>query len=170
MGYLRDPSGLIADFCRSPAGAPLGLSPARIGIEPLQRAPHVPAPLRAGHGAVYIFALGREQGEGCEAGPGFVLKVGRAGPKSNAWFQSHHYDPGRANSTLAASLLRHPELWEMLGIEHVSAATVGSWMCRTLDRQHLFVPAADCPQVLPVLEGYLQQRLDPLFEGGARAM
>jgi hypothetical protein len=94
---------------------------------------------------VYVFAV-PEAGDVPRAGR--VLKVGRAGPRSNARFQSHHYGLDRAPSTLAATLLRRKNLWSALGIEHIGPATVSSWMKRRLDRYHFFVSESDCPVLL----------------------
>jgi hypothetical protein len=60
----------------------------------LLSAPHVPTPLPSGKCAVYAFSL--SQGANCPAGPNRALKVGSAGPNSNARFQPQHYSPGLA--------------------------------------------------------------------------
>src|SRR5262249_45761660 len=64
-------------------------------------APHRPSPLPPGWQGIYAFRF-----------QGVWLKVGEAGPKSNARWVSQHYDPGRAMSTLAFSLIRYAHLAE----------------------------------------------------------
>src|SRR5439155_13000728 len=68
-----------------------GLGPARAEIR-VERLgiPHVPTSLPRGWQGVYCFKYQM-----------VWLKVGKAGPKSGARWTSHHYHPGRAQSTLA---------------------------------------------------------------------
>lgn len=54
--------------------------------------PHVPKGLPRGKMAIYTFRRGDR-----------YLKIGKAGPNSDARFRSQHYNPHRANSNLAKS-------------------------------------------------------------------
>jgi hypothetical protein len=126
-------------------------------------APHRQAGLPAGFGAVYAYAL--SAGTTSAAGAGTVLKVGKAGPNSDARFRSQHYTTS-AGSTLAKSLLKNRILWRWLGIEHLDETTVKAWMLTNLDRINIFVPA-ESPLVLNELEKYVRARIGSVFEGSA---
>lgn len=119
---------------------------------------------RPGFAAVYIFALNANAT--CEAGPGRVLKVGRVAPNSGPRFQSQHYSPDSAKSTLAGSLIRYPVLWPWLGIADLDASSVRDWMRMNLDRVNLFIPAPQA-ELLPHLEMYVRARVGSVFEGSA---
>lgn len=128
-------------------------------------APHRSPALRPGHGAVYVFALADR--DTSDAGAGRVLKVGRAGPNSNARFQSQHYAPRSAGSTLANSLIKYRLLWPWLGVDHLDGSNVRDWMLGHLDRANVYVPATSVG-LLPHLEMYVRARLGgSVFEGSA---
>jgi hypothetical protein len=89
-----DPEAAIEDFSVVAELAGILLSPHDIEIEKLP-APHKPpSRLPPGKMAVYVFHSGTT-----------CLKVGKAGPKSQARYTSQHYNPKSAMSTLAASML-----------------------------------------------------------------
>jgi hypothetical protein len=75
-----------------------------------------------------------------------------------------HYNPASSQSNLAKSLLSYPVLWPWLGIESLTATSVGEWVRRNLDRTNFFLPAAR-PQVLATLEVYIRARVGSVFEG-----
>ena len=128
-------------------------------------APHTRRPLPRGHGAVYIFALSDR--DTSLAGAGRVLKVGWAGPNSNARFQYQHYSPNSARSSLARSLVAYPLLWPWLGIDALDDSTVRDWMVTHLDRANVYVPTASRELGRP-LEMYLRARLGgSVYEGAA---
>jgi hypothetical protein len=94
-----------------------------------------------------------------------VLKVGRAGPNSDARFRSQHYTTS-GRSTLAKSLLKHRILWPWLGIADLDETTVKPWMLASHGRLHIFV-AGGSPLVLEALEMYVRARIGSVFEGSA---
>jgi hypothetical protein len=94
-----------------------------------------------------------------------VLKVGKVGPKSNARFQSQHYNPGSSNSNLAKALLASRGLWLYLGITALDESTVASWIKNHFDRDNFYLDAADVEH-LGALEKYIKARFGPAFEGG----
>ena len=51
------------------------------------------------------------------------IKIGLAGPNSDARFRSHHYSAGRAMSTLAGSISKHPEKVGLKSIQLSQRAT-----------------------------------------------
>ena len=129
----------------------------------LLSAPHRQAALRPGFGAVYAFALSARTTSA--AGAGMVLKVGKAGPNSDARSRSQHYTTS-GRSTLAKSLLAHPIVWPWLGIAQLDEASVKPWMLSNLDRLHIYVPAG-ARVVLASLEMYVRAGIGSVFEGSA---
>jgi hypothetical protein len=93
-----------------------------------------------------------------------VLKVGLAGPNSNARWNAHHYGINRAPSTLARKLIDGTEHWASLGIVALSPSDVGEWLRQSTDRDHFLFREED-RAVSAYFEKFLQDRLHPLFEG-----
>ena len=151
---------LIRGFCESSTGQALGARPLDIAYERLPAPHEQPSALRTNCGAVYVFRI-PDVASVPEAGR--TLKVGMAGPNTQNRFTYQHYKPGSALSTLAASILADESGWESLGIPHVTASNVGTWMKRVLERHHFFV-AADRRSLLEPLESYLQLLLKPRYE------
>ncbi len=87
------------------------------------------------------------------------------GPNSNARFQSQHYNPLSAPSTLAASLLKGRLLWSYLGFPSGENVQVGRWVTENTDRDHFYLAATDLA-FLGELEGYVHGRHSPVFEEG----
>lgn len=131
----------------------------------LQSAPHTPHALPKGKCAVYVFSLSAAYGKTCEAGSGKVLKVGFAGAKSNARFQSHHYGSDRARSTLAGFLLDSKLLWSYLGISSLSELSVERWLKENTDRDNFYLDGRD-EEAGRQLERFLRAYLGPMSEGG----
>jgi hypothetical protein len=112
---LLDPDALVRDFVA--LATPSGWVQAMDALtHERQLAPHQPHGLPGGRCAVYVFSLSSTYGELCPAGPHRVLKIGKAGPRSSARFQSQHYGSRRAPSTLAGKLVTTPEVWAYLRI------------------------------------------------------
>lgn len=145
------PKEVLADFATVARLAGVSLTPSDLRLEELP-APHAPpARLPAGHMAVYVFSFGAD-----------VLKVGKVGPKSQARYTSQHYNPGSAQSTLAASMIADAE-W--LGLGEAERAGIGSWIRSNVDRVNVLIPASHGIPVLTLLESFLQCRLRPRYEG-----
>lgn len=77
--------------------------------------PHKSSTLPVGRMAVYSFIYQDR-----------FLKIGKAGPNSNARFNSQHYDPKNSQSNLAKSLLNDPML---VGL-NLDAMTIKEWIKR----------------------------------------
>jgi hypothetical protein len=115
-------------------------------------APHVPPRrLPAGTMAIYVFNYRAE-----------VLKVGKVGPKSQARYTSQHYNPGSANSTLAASIIADAE---HLGLTLAETDKVGDWIRGNVDRVNIVLPSHLSVLVLTLLESFLICSLRPRYEG-----
>ena len=124
-------------------------------------APHRTYDLPAGKGAVYVFTL--PAGASAPAGPNRALKVGKAGPNSNARFRYQHYKSGTANSTLAGAIENNPILHSYIGLRE-TPKDVGAWIKQSTDRDNFYV-IGDRRDVLGMLEVFLKGRLGPVFEG-----
>lgn len=159
---LTDPHGLISDY--QEALRRCGESIPDIAHE-LLPATHRPPRLPLGMCAVYVFSLSAAAGDRCPAGPHRVLKVGKVGPNSNARFQSQHYNPASAGSTLAATLLNARLLWTYLGFPGGTSILAGGWLMEHTDRDHFFLEASDLV-FLGEFERYVRGRHSPVFEGG----
>ena len=153
---ISEPESLISDFIRISAISGLDIDRSEVQHECLF-APHKPSSLPSGKQAVYVFSLSSPNHS--------VLKVGQAGPKSNARFQSQHYDPQRAKSTLAAALLKNKSSLGFLIETELTDENVGSWIRTNTDRDHFLLDEAWSKVTLSLLEVFLQAKLRPMFEG-----
>ena len=90
-----------------------------------------------------------------------VLKVGRAGSKSQARYTSQHYT-GSAPSTLRGSLLADPTMVSKHGLD---MRNVSDWIRENTDRVNFILDAKAGPFVLALLETFVQCRLKPVYEG-----
>ena len=124
-------------------------------------APHRTHELPAGKGAVYVFTL--PANAKAPAGPNRALKVGKAGPNSNARFRYQHYKSGTANSTLAGAIENNPILHQYIGLRE-TPEDVGAWIKQGTDRDNFYV-IGDRRDILGMLEVFLKGRLGPVFEG-----
>lgn len=153
---------MIGDFVRAMNECGFDLSEGDIEYE-AQSAPHTPHSLPLNKCAVYVFSL--QSTWRSPAGPNRVLKVGKAGPNSNARFQSQHYNPRSSQSNLSATLLNSGILWRYLGIQSIDETDVGSWIKENMDRENFFLTAHN-KEILGDLEKYIRGVVGPVFEGG----
>jgi len=115
-------------------------------------APHnQPTRLPAGKMAVYGFW-----------GEGVWLKIGKAGPNSNARYTSQHYNLGSAQSTLAGSLANDPRMQSVNGFDPQAP---GGWIKAATHRVNILLPSRRQKELLSLLEAFLHLRLRPLYEG-----
>lgn len=155
---VTEPKKLLTDFAAA-------IAPHRVDVEHEScPAPHRGQKLAEGKCAVYVFSLSEKYGSATQAGAHRVLKIGKAGSKSNARFQSQHYNAGSAPSTLSGSLMRTQVLWSYLGVESVDEGDARRWIEENTDRDNFYLAAAD-EEMLRLLETFLKGRLGPVFEG-----
>jgi hypothetical protein len=121
-----------------------------IEIEFLEAPHRPPSRLPLGRMAVYGF-----WGDGC------WLKVGLAGPKSNARYTSQHYNSGSAPSTLAMSLLSDARTASIL---RQSGDSPGQWLRESAHRVNILMRADKPRELLALLEAFLHLRLQPRHE------
>lgn len=112
--------------------------------------PHQPKSLPPGMMGIYIFCYG-----------GKFLKIGKAGPSSNARFLSQHYNPKSAQSTLAASILSDARMRN----KGINEDNVKEWIknhCRRID---ILLDAELGIFTLELIEALLHYKYEPLYEG-----
>lgn len=90
------------------------------------------------------------------------LKIGQAGPKSEARYTSHHYNPNSSNSNLAKSLIND---LQMLGVDGFDAKNPGQWIKASTCRVNILISFHKRRELLSLLEAFLHTRLRPRYEG-----
>jgi hypothetical protein len=146
-----DANTLINDFRKVAEIAGISLSQNSLTFESLP-APHTPpSALPKGKTAIYVFLW-----------KGECLKVGKVGPNSHARYTHQHYSPLSSKSNLAKSIL---SAHSTLGIPSVSESNIGAWIKSNVDRINFLLDARCGIPTLSLLEGFLQCRLKPRFEG-----
>lgn len=103
--------------------------------------------------AVYVFAYGNT-----------TLKVGKAGPNSQARYISQHHNAGSAPSTLAATLIKRGG---EIGVADLTNESVSEWIKANTDRINFVLDSEAGIDSLSLLEVFLHCRLKPAFEGFA---
>ncbi len=144
-----DPNSIASDFRKVARLAGAELEKTDLQIEVLS-APHRPTGLPPGTMAV--------------SHRGKALKVGKAGPNSDARYRSQHYNPKSARSTLAASILKDGS---PVGEPQIDIDSVGNWIRQNTDRTNFILQAHSGIEVLTLLEAYVQCILKPAYEGFA---
>lgn len=134
----------VASLARSPLAAD------DVRVE-FMSAPHKsPSRLPSGKMAVYGFWFNGEW-----------LKIGMAGPNSNARYTSQHYNPHSAISTLAKSLQTDPVMARRFD---PNTSAVGEWIRANCNRVNIFLDARQDRLLLAMLEAFLHLRLKPRYE------
>lgn len=150
MKMLGDFTALLDDFRKVAQIAGMTLPAEAISFEAWP-APHTPSSLPNGKSAVYVFIR-----------DGVCLKVGKVGSKSNARFNSQHYNPSSSNSNLAKSIVaRQSEI----GLSGLGESDVGEWIKAHVDRVNFSLSEECNIFTLSLLETFLPCRLQPIFEG-----
>ena len=131
------------------AGNPVTFGDDRVELCPAPHRP--PRPLPQGMMAVYGFWWNGEW-----------LKIGRAGPNSNARYTSHHYNPRSSGSNLARSLESDAQ---MVGIPGFDPSTPGNWIKSKTSRVNILLPSEIGIGLLALLEAFMHVRFTPRYEG-----
>ena len=147
----RDPKSIRDDFLKVAMLAGIDMQPNSICVECLRAGRHEPPDLPRGKVAVYVFST-------CEC----VLKVGKAGPRSQARYKHQHYNPDSTKSNLAKSIREDETRWR----EHnLNNKDVGEWIKANTNRVNFILDAAYYGPTLNLLEAFVQCRLEPIYEG-----
>jgi len=119
-------------------------------------APHVsPAKLPSRKMAIYGFWWN-----------GTWLKIGKAGPNSNARYTYQHYDAMSAQSTLAGSLANDLQMNKVIGFDKQNP---GEWIKASTCRVNILIAKYRRRELLSLLEAFLHVRLHPRYEGLSHA-
>ncbi len=111
---------------------------------------HTPEKLPIDCGAVYIFKYDNE-----------YLKVGKANYKSNARYQSHHYNYDSSNSNLSKSIIND----EIGSTNNLDTDTVGSWIKENTSRFNIIIPKELGKAFVNFAEAFFILKCNPKFEG-----
>lgn len=152
LGQSHKPKDAVGSFLLR--ARELGVSLASDIQTDFWEAPHTPKPLPHGRRAVYVFGMAKT---------GRVIKVGKAGPKSNARYQSQHYGFS-APSTVAKAIAHNPIIWPLLNIASLSEDQTGDWIRQNTFRWN-FLLAGEDEFAASQLETYLRALLAPMLEG-----
>lgn len=112
--------------------------------------PHKTSTLPIGKMAIYSFIYQDD-----------FLKIGKAGAKSNARFNSQHYNPKNSQSNLAKSLLSDPELINL----KLEEKSVSEWIKNNIRRIDFLIDATLEVFVLNLIEAFLHLKYRPKYEG-----
>jgi hypothetical protein len=110
---------------------------------------HIPKKLPKKKIAVYSFVYN-----------GIFLKIGQAGIKSNARYQSQHYYPSSSNSNLAKSILNDPMFKNFLNEDMISG-----WIKENCERYDIIINSYLGKNTLNYIEGMLHMKYNPKYEG-----
>ena len=94
---------------------------------------------------------------------GEFLKIGKAGPSSNARFLSQHYNPRSAQSTLAASVLSDKRMQD----KGITENDVGAWIKNNCRRVDILLDSELGIFTLELIEAALHYKYEPIYEGFA---
>jgi len=127
---------------------------------------HIPTTLPIGKSGVYVFLAGS-----------FCCKVGKAGAKSKARWNSHHYNLDETTpSTLPKSILKNKEKFKKCypvtkhqEIEMLGKNNIQMWIRNNMSRMEFLIPDNGDPTILNLLEALAQFYTKPLFEGRGEA-
>jgi hypothetical protein len=142
----------LRDFAKVSTLTECDITKIKIDLAPK---PHKRSGLPKERMAVYCFFLS-----------GKALKIGIAGPNSDARFRSQHYNPNSVGSNLAKSILTRPERMG-IPLPSLSPDTVGGWIMTYTDRLNFLLPASYGKPTLSQLEVFLHARWKPIYEGRA---
>ena len=92
---------------------------------------------------------------------GEFLKIGKAGPNSNARFTSQHYLPFSSQSNLSKSILQDEDM-QKLGI---TADNVREWIKHNTRRIDIILAESLGILTLELIEAVLHYRYEPKYEG-----
>lgn len=123
---------------------------------------HNPTSLQTGTCGVYAFVTDSH-----------CLKVGKAGKRSKARWNSHHYNLDKTTpSTLPKSILKNKSSIKQLfsnefhaGIDGLNKASMQNWIKANTSRMEFLIEDGGDRYALNLLEALAQYHLKPIFEG-----
>lgn len=123
---------------------------------------HQPSALPSGSQGVYVFLTDFH-----------CFKVGKAGPKSKARWNSHHYNLDESTpSAFTKSIIKNRERFKSYfsesqhtEIDQLEKSNIGDWIRNNISRIELLLPESEGGYALNLLEALVQYRLNPKYEG-----
>lgn len=123
---------------------------------------HQPSALPRGKQGVYVFLTDDH-----------CFKVGKAGPKSKARWNSQHYClDDTTPSAFTKSIIKNKERFKSYfsesqhtEIEQLAKDNIGNWIKNNISRIELLLPQNEGGHALNLLEALVQYRLNPKYEG-----
>lgn len=123
---------------------------------------HQPSALPSGKQGVYVFIT-----------DGHCFKVGKAGPKSKARWNSHHYNLDETTpSAFTKSIIKNKERFKSYfadslhsEIDQLEKNNIGNWIKNNISRIELLLSQSEGGYALNLLEALVQFRLNPKYEG-----
>jgi len=123
---------------------------------------HVPSTLSKTEKGVYVFLCGN-----------YCFKVGKAGAKSQARWNSHHYNLDKTTpSTFPKSIKKDTKRFKRFfpvakhsEIDELDAANIKEWIRANISRMEFKISSTESEYALNLLESLLQFRLMPEYEG-----
>ncbi len=123
---------------------------------------HQPSTLKNDEKGVYVFLYGN-----------YCFKVGKAGNKSQARWNSHHYNLDESTaSTFPKSIVKDIERFKSFfpaikhqEIEQLNKDTMKSWIQNNISRIEFKISSDESDFALNFLEAFIQFRLMPEYEG-----
>ncbi|WP_243175932.1 hypothetical protein [Clostridium sporogenes] len=92
---------------------------------------------------------------------GKFIKIGKAGPNSNARFESQHYNPQSSKSNLAASILSD----ERMKDKDITENNIGDWIKNNCRRVDILLDSDLGIFSLELIEAALHYKYEPVYEG-----
>ncbi|MDU2832404.1 MAG: hypothetical protein E7C05_07530 [Clostridium botulinum] len=92
---------------------------------------------------------------------GKFIKIGKAGPKSNARFESQHYNPKSSKSNLAALILSD----ERMKDKDITENNIGDWIKNNCRRVDILLDWDLGIFSLELIEAALHYKYEPVYEG-----
>lgn len=148
--WRQEIQSAMNDFSAVCKLAGVSFSSSALAIEFLTAVHRPPSRLPLGKMAVYAFHWNNTW-----------LKIGIAGPKSNARYTSQHYNAESAPSTLAASLLKDEEFRIR---EPVAERDIAGWIRSNANRANILFDETLGDDLLRLAEAFLHVRLRPKYE------
>lgn len=123
---------------------------------------HIPSTLKRTEKGVYVFLYGN-----------YCFKVGKAGAKSQARWNSHHYNLDKTTpSTFPKSIKKDINRFKRFfpvekhtEIDNLSSENVKKWIQDNISRMEFKISSLESDYALHFLEALLQFRLMPEYEG-----
>ncbi|MFU1520394.1 hypothetical protein ACM25P_18195 [Vreelandella alkaliphila] len=140
-----------------------GITGIEVFLEFMDRGPtHNPTSLQTSMCGVYAFVAGE-----------YCFKVGKAGPKSKARWNSHHYNLDETTpSTMPKSIFKYKDRFKRCfpegkyrEIDKLNKENIQQWIKENMSRMEFLIEDQGDGFALNLLEALVQFHLKPLFEG-----